>query len=506
VNFNLSRLSGKKEDREPLYKVNALAARHYYDAMKEEGNAGRGYMDSRSIDRRAMKAFGIGYAKRRGDFHGKVEGDEAMLEAALKVGLVYKSDRGYRDKFEDRVMFPIINPVGKVVGFGGRDVGGTRGDFTPAKYVNSDASSVFAKATHLYGLYTTGGAVRAKKQAILVEGYMDAVALYMHGVDNVVAQLGTAFTADQARLLKRYADSVVLATDMDEAGRKAAEASMELLRQAGLQVRVLSYEGGKDPDEFIAKRGRAAFDEAVAGAEPMVEYKMSRIFARHDTSASDELAAAVAESASYLARLNPGERGIYTKKLADRSGLSEEALRLQIETATTGDAGRLRFGARGADGAGGAAHGSGGGDRGAFGEDGFEGGSGGGVDRDRESLLENILRTLIANPERLGEASYFRPIFREDAKGEVLEALITLSVAGDDSLDEKLGEALSPEAAGRYTTLAQEAREEYAGDAALCPVETPRRCPVLPIFCSCSLPPSLARPLQPLAHPRDRCV
>lgn len=425
--------SARRENRDPLYKVNAVAARYYYDAMKVGGNAGRNYLGSRKIDQTAIKAFGIGYAGRPGGLHKAIKDDEELVNAALSVGLIYKAGNGYRDKFEDRVMFPILNPLGKVIGFGGRDVSGSH----PAKYINSDASAVFEKGKNLYGLYSTGNSIRRTGQAILVEGYMDAVAVYMHGVENVAAQLGTAFTVDQAKLLKKYADTVVLATDMDESGRLSAEKSMEILRDVGIKVRVLSYEGGKDPDEYISKFGRAAFDEAVSKAEPMVEYKIDRIFAGYDVTVSDELAAAVNKSASYIARFGPGERGIYIRKLADRTGLSEESLRMQIESApSSGSANREPLPRPQP--------------------------SAGNRERLRERLRDGILKFLIANPERLGEASVFRSAYTDDAKREVLESLLDLSDSDGRPIDERLVESLSPDAAKYYNeTLASGGKDEY---------------------------------------------
>ena len=177
----------------------------------------------------------------------------------LDLGLISNSKGKYYDKFRNRVMFPIINTRGKVIGFGGRIIG----DGEP-KYLNSQESPIFLKKNNLYGLNLTKHDISKENCAILVEGYMDVISLYQSGVQNVSASLGTALTDNQAALLKRYTDGVILSYDADDAGRKAALRGLDILYGAGMNVKVLHVTDGKDPDEFVKKKGKEAFIEPVS--------------------------------------------------------------------------------------------------------------------------------------------------------------------------------------------------------------------------------------------------
>jgi len=314
--------------KDVLYEANRIAGSVYYDAIKQEGNPALEYMLGRGLDRKTISKFRIGYADGSGRMlSGRLEGDSKTQRAAEEVGLIYKYSGRYRDRFEGRVMFPIINTRGKVIGFGGRDIDGS----AKAKYINSAASEVYAKGFNLYGLNVTQGEIRNQGFAILVEGYMDLVMLYMHGVKNVCAQLGTAFTRQQAKLIGKYTKHVVLALDSDDSGQKAALASMDILAEAGLKVRVLVLSGAKDPDDFIRAFGRDRFDEAVAGAMPMYDFKLDLMKKEYDLTASDGLADFLKAAAKMISTLSPIERDYYIKKLSQESGISEGAIALQTE-------------------------------------------------------------------------------------------------------------------------------------------------------------------------------
>jgi len=321
--------------KEALYEVNRGARSVYYKAMKVEGNPALEYMLGRGLDRMTISKFRIGYADESGRMlAAKLENDEKMRKAALEVGLINEYSGGrLRDRFEGRVMFPIVSTRGKVIGFGGRDVKGE----AKAKYINSAASSVYAKGSNLYGLDVTQEDIRKQGYAVLVEGYMDLVMLYMHGVRNVCAQLGTAFTRQQAKLLGKYTKNIVLALDSDESGRKAALASMDVLAEAGLKVRVLVLEGAKDPDDFIRAYGKERFEEALGRATPMYDYKLDLIREEHDLNASDGLADFLKEAAKLIAPLSPVERDFYIKKLSQESGISENAIAMQVEGSAAGE-------------------------------------------------------------------------------------------------------------------------------------------------------------------------
>ena len=320
-----------------LYEVNRLAGSIYYEAMKQEGNPALAYLLGRGMDRKTISKFRIGYADEGGRMVSScVEGDEALRKAAEEVGLIYRYKGRYRDRYEGRVMFPIVNTRGKAIGFGGRDIEGK----AKAKYINSAASPIYVKGSNLYGLNTTRGAISEQGFAILVEGYMDLVALYMHGVTNVCAQLGTAFTPQQAKLLGRYTKNVVLALDSDESGQNAAMKSMDVLAEAGLKVRVLVLEGAKDPDDYIRTFGREAFDEAVKAAAPMYDFRFERMKREYDLSASDGLADYLKAAAAFVAALSPVEQDLYIKKLSRESGISEGAIMMQAQVSRKSAAGR----------------------------------------------------------------------------------------------------------------------------------------------------------------------
>jgi DNA primase len=315
--------------RDALYEINRDAGKYYHDAILKEGNPGLRYLLDRDIDIKMIQRFRIGYTDAGGRaFAREAESAPEKLKAAEDVGLVYNYSGEWRDRYRGRVLFPIVNTRGKVIGFGGRDI---TGEPKAAKYINSKESRVFSKGSNLYALYNAQQRIRETGFAILVEGYMDVVALHMHGVTNTVAQLGTAFTAQQAKLLSRYTKNVVLALDSDDSGQKAAEESADILRAAGFKVHVLVYEGAKDPDEFIRAFGREAFEEAVRKAVPMIDFKLARLKSGFDTGTAEGMADYLKASSGLLGRLEPIEADIYIQKLARDTGVSEGAIRMQTE-------------------------------------------------------------------------------------------------------------------------------------------------------------------------------
>jgi DNA primase len=248
-----------------------------------------------------------------------------MLEAGL---VSYNREKNrYYDKFRNRVIFPIFNTGGKVIGFGGRDLGNNG-----PKYLNSPESSVFSKKNNLYGLNITRQDINNSNCAIMVEGYMDLVSLYKNGVTNVAASLGTALTENQCQLLKRYTENVVLAYDADAAGQKAALRGIELLHSAGIKAKVLHISDGKDPDEFIKKHGKQAFLKLVDEALPYAEYRISVIRNRHDLSSSEGIIDFLKDVKPVLTSLSPVETDVYIKKLAAETEISESAIRREINS------------------------------------------------------------------------------------------------------------------------------------------------------------------------------
>lgn len=327
------RNEGKKNR---ILEMNREAAVFFYKNLTEKANPGYEYMKHRGLDPRTIARFGIGFAE--DGWHGLMDHllqknypEEMMYEA----GLVSRSKGRTFDKFRNRVMFPIFNTRGKVIGFGGR----TLGEGGP-KYLNSPESSVFSKKNNLYGLNLTRKNINESNCAILVEGYMDLVSLYRHGVTNVAASLGTALTDQQCSLLKRYTENVVLAYDADAAGQKAALRGIELLKKAGISAKVLHISDGKDPDEFITKNGPDAFRSLVSEAVPYAEYRVSVIREKYDLSTAEGGIGFLKEIRQLLSEMSPVEADIYIKKIAGDTGISESAIRREVNEAE--EAGRQR--------------------------------------------------------------------------------------------------------------------------------------------------------------------
>ena len=314
------------EDREKYYEINRAAARFFYKAFTEAKNPGYTYMKNRGLDDATLKKFGIGYADDKWDSlynFFKAQGvDETLL---LELGLISESKGKYYDKFRNRVMFPIINTSGKVIGFGGRAIG----DGTP-KYLNSPENKVFQKKNNLYALNTTKQDIGKEGTAIMVEGYMDVISLYQGGVRNAIASLGTALTENQAKLIKRYTRNVILSYDADGAGQNAAMRGIEILSKEGCKVRVLHVTDGKDPDEFIKKNGRDAFLTLMDHALPYIDYKLNYAKKGIDLETEEGKIDYMKEAARILSELSPVEAEVYIKKLAKDLHIAEGAIKMEI--------------------------------------------------------------------------------------------------------------------------------------------------------------------------------
>ena len=317
------------ENKEPLYEINRQAARFFYKALREKANPGYTYMKNRGITNDTLNKFGIGYADDNWDSlyqHMKSLGyDEKPL---LRLGLISESKGKYFDKFRSRVIFPILNTRNKVIGFGGRIIG----DGEP-KYLNSQETPVFSKKSNLYGLNITRQDIAGEDRAVLVEGYMDAVSLYQHGIRNVAASLGTALTENQANLLKRYTRNVILSYDADEAGQKAAFRGSDILYSAGCRPRVLKVSSGKDPDDFIKEKGRQEFVKLMDEALPFTDFKLEIISRKHNLEDTQGRIDFLKEAVGVIKMLSPIERDVYVTRLSESAGISERAIRMELEAA-----------------------------------------------------------------------------------------------------------------------------------------------------------------------------
>ena len=328
---------GSGKDKEELYEINRQAARFWYKKMREKANPGYSYMQGRGISNETLNKFGIGFASDNWqELHDHLTGmgyDERKLET---LGLISRSQKTgrYYDKFRNRVIFPIINTRGNVIGFSGRIIG----DGEP-KYLNSQESSIFLKKNNLYGLNLAVKEIKNEDRIILVEGQMDVVSLYQSGVRNVSASLGTALTDNQARLIKRYTKNVVLSYDADSAGIKAADRGIDILYQEGLVAKVMQVSDGKDPDEFVKAHGKGAFMELADNALPYGDFKISVNALKYDLEDPQQRVEFIESSAAILRRMKPVEADIYIKRLAADYDISENAVRAQYNMGT----GRSQF-------------------------------------------------------------------------------------------------------------------------------------------------------------------
>ena len=264
----------ERSRREPVYHALRFAARFYYHQLTttEAGERALAYLrEKRGLEMATIKAFGLGYAPGRWDALVKAAQSEQIKPEALEeAGLAIArdgsgtGDDGHYDRYRGRVMFPIFSRVGRVLGMAGRVFEGAEGpavggDFDPPKYINSPETEVYHKKEVLYGLHQAKGALRKREEALLVEGYTDVIALAQAGIENAVATCGTALTAEQAKLLGRYAERVVLLYDADEAGTRATLRGMDRVLEAGLGAYAARLPEGRDPDDYVRAEGADAF-------------------------------------------------------------------------------------------------------------------------------------------------------------------------------------------------------------------------------------------------------
>ncbi len=278
-NIELPRLASEEEDRdrseiETLYYVHKAAARFYYDQLQSSAGAiAREYLNHRGFSESVLKSFGVGYAPDAWDsLYAFAKPQSLDLPALEKAGLIMKKNDGtYYDRFRHRIMFPIFNPSGRVMAFGGRIM---RNEPNAPKYVNSPEHPIYQKGKVLYGLFQAKETVRKQDEIIIVEGYADCMSLHQFGITNAAASSGTAFTLDQANLIKRYTQNVTLIYDGDDAGLHAAERGGAIMLQAGLNVRIVVLSKEHDPDSFVRAQGPDAFRELIGRGKQYIDFRI----------------------------------------------------------------------------------------------------------------------------------------------------------------------------------------------------------------------------------------
>ena len=314
--------------RARMLALNRDAARFFYEQLSSPGGqAARDYMAKRRIGPVTAKNFGLGFAPDSWDslrkaMRAKGYTDFEMADAGL---LRKRENTGFYDTFRNRLMFPVIDVRGNVIGFSGRILG----DGEP-KYMNSPETLVFNKSRNLFALNL------AKKSKcgyiILSEGNIDVVSLHQAGFDSAVASLGTSLTPEQARLLSRYTDQVIIAYDNDGAGQKAAQRAIGILEKLDVKVKVLRMSGAKDPDEFIRLRGADAFRNLLDASENQVDYRLKSVTDKYDLAVDEQKVAFLKEATDLVARLPNGmERQVYAMRVADLAGVARDAVSGEVE-------------------------------------------------------------------------------------------------------------------------------------------------------------------------------
>ncbi|HBC96031.1 MAG TPA: DNA primase [Clostridium sp.] len=313
--------SHRKNTFQKLYKLNTSAARYFFNCLKKSESA-RNYLSNRGITENTIRRFGLGYSVDSWNHMLNFLKNEGFTELDMvSAGLIIKSQKGnYYDRFRNRIIFPVFNSRGKVIGFGGRVL-----DNSKPKYLNSPETSLFKKGTNLYGLnFALKG--NFSRVLIIVEGYMDCISLHQCGITNVVASLGTALTVNQARLMARYADKVIISYDADTAGQMATVRGMDILKKVGMEVEVLQIPDGKDPDEFVRDNGREGFLKLVDKAVPLIEYKIQNIRESVNFNSTEGTVKYAEKVLEVLAKVDPIEREVYLKKLSEETGIRDQVL------------------------------------------------------------------------------------------------------------------------------------------------------------------------------------
>ncbi len=318
----------RMEKSKKFQDIHVEAARFYFSNLIKSKNPGYEYLRKRGLDDKVIKKFGLGYS---------LDSWDSLMNYLISIG--YKNEDliecglfGYKnetkkiyDKFRNRVMFPIFDYRGNVIGFGGRVL-----DDSLPKYLNSPDTLIFNKRQNLYGLNFARKEIK-DRSVILVEGYMDLISLYQYGIKNVVATLGTALTDGQGSLIKRYADTAIISYDSDEAGIKATLRAIEILNKLDINVKVLNLKECKDPDEFIRKYGVLEFEKEIQNSTHYIKYKIDNL-KRNFNIQKDEDRVKFAKEASKIIKeiKSPVEVDYYTKYLSEQIDISVESIKKEV--------------------------------------------------------------------------------------------------------------------------------------------------------------------------------
>lgn len=329
INTNMNEEDKLKMEKIKKYQdIHLEAARFYFTNLSKGKNPGYDYLRKRGLDDKTIKKFGLGYSQKSwNDLIDYLLSKGYDKEDLVECGLVnHKQESNkYYDRFRNRVMFPIFDYRGNVIGFGGRVL-----DDSLPKYLNSPDSIIFNKRFNLYGLNFSRKNI-INRTIVLVEGYMDLISLFQYGVRNVVATLGTALTEQQGNLIKRYADTAIISYDSDEAGIKAALRAIEILSKIGLNIKVLNLRDAKDPDEFVRKYGLEEYKKAIDEATHYIKFKIDHLKKSFNLDKDEERVKFGKEASKIIKELkSPVEVDYYTNYIAKQINISTESIKKEI--------------------------------------------------------------------------------------------------------------------------------------------------------------------------------
>ena len=319
--------------QERLWALHKEAARFFHSQLYAPvGKTALEYALGRGMSKFILTTFGVGYAPDSWDSLVRAMKAKGYTEEELKEsGLVIVSQKNGNifDRFRDRLMFPIIDVRGNVIAFGGRTI---KKDADVAKYLNSPETLIFNKRKNLFGLNL---AKKTKQESlILVEGNIDVVTLHQYGFDNAVASLGTSLTEEQAALMTRYTDQIILIYDGDKAGQNATQRAIPILEKAGLRVKVLQIKDAKDPDEYLKKFGPEKFRLLLEDSSNRVEYQLSAIAKKYDIREDEQKVRFINEAAEFISSLpNAVQREVYGNRVADAAKISYDAMKIEVNKA-----------------------------------------------------------------------------------------------------------------------------------------------------------------------------
>lgn len=315
-------------NRERILAMNREAAKFFFSELGKSPVA-QEYIAKRGLSSALVRHFGIGYAPDDWQALAKHLSSVGFTKEEMSAGFlcsVSKRNGNSYDIFRNRIMFPVIDVRGDIIAFGGRTIGKNPEE---PKYINSSDTPVFNKRRNLFALNFAKNS--CAEQIILCEGYMDVVSLHGAGFTNAVASCGTALTADQARLMRKYSKSAIISYDADEAGQRAADKAFALLGEAGLEARLLKVEDAKDPDEYIRKFGKDGFSRLLSRSRSRFDFKFSSILAANDVNTPDGRIKAAGQAAEVIAGIwSEVERDVYTRQVCGKLGLSYDGMKNDV--------------------------------------------------------------------------------------------------------------------------------------------------------------------------------